>query len=102
MTSANTLPFVRVKQINSQVLQLDFNVNWGMDDLSPLIAAVLAKLSAKTLEVRQGADRYCLRIQCHEFQLLLNFEEYSHSCWLECVTEQDSAAMAKIKQLLSS
>ena len=53
------------------------------------------------METIQGADLHCVRIHYGVSEFLLNFEEYSHSCWLECATEQDILGLSEIKLILS-
>jgi hypothetical protein len=43
---------------------------------------------------------YSVRLQFQHSELLLNFEEYSHSCWLECATEHDAVGLLAIKEIL--
>lgn len=101
MQTKNEIKIIAVEEINSTALQFKFNVEWTMDDKNALIEHILFTLSAKIIKTLQGADLYCLRINYRHYEMLLYFEEYSHACWLECVTEQDSAGLQEIKQLLS-
>lgn len=101
MSTKNVIKIINIEEVNAGVLQLQFNVEWTMDDTAAVIEHILQILSAKVLEVVQGADLYCLRIKFHHHEFLLNFEEYSHACWLECVTEQDMLSFKEVKQLLS-
>lgn len=102
MQIKNNIEIINVEEINPSTLQLSFNVGWTMDDKTAVIDYVLLSLSAKVLEVLQGADLHCLRIKYSGYEFLLNFEEYSHACWLECITEQDLTGLQEIKLLLSS
>jgi len=102
MPIKNNIEIIKVEEINPTILQLSFNIEWTMDDKVAIIDHVLLSASAKVLEVLQGADLYCLRIKYSDYEFLLNFEEYSHACWLECITAQDRTGLQEIKLLLSS
>lgn len=100
MLKENYVKVTNLEGINITTLQLSFNVEWTMDDKTSIIDHILRLTSAKTLEVLEGADIYCLRIKITDNEFLLNFEEYSHACWLECVSEQDISGLQVVKQLL--
>mgnify|MGYP003644733163 CR=1 FL=1 len=100
MLTKNFIEISNIEEINSRVLQLQFNVEWTLDDTTAIIEHLLQITSASVLEVVQGADLRCLRITRGGYQFLLNFEEYSNACWLECVSEQDMVGLADIKQLM--
>ena len=102
MQIKNNITIINVEEINPSTLHLSFNVEWTMDDKTAVIDHILLSTSAKILEVLQGADLYCLRIKYSDYEFLLNFEEYSHACWLECITAQDRTGLQEIKLLLSS
>ncbi|MFT5816231.1 MAG: hypothetical protein ACI9VT_004009 [Psychroserpens sp.] len=101
MPLTNNIEIIKVEEINSTTLQLSFNLDWTMDDKTAIIDHLLLCTSAIVLEVLQGADLYGLRIKFGVYEFLLNFEEYSHACWLECITDQDMQGLQEIKLLLS-
>jgi len=101
MLRKTEIKIVNIEEIDARVLQFSFNVKWTVDNTSAVIAHILFMLSAKVIEEVQGADLYCVRIKYQAFEFLLNFEEYSHACWLECVTDQDIAGLPEVKRLLS-
>ncbi len=101
MPHKNGIKVINIEQVNPKVLQIHFNVEWTMDDISAVSEHILLALSAQTLEIVQGADLYCLRLKYSEYELLLNFEEYSHASWLECLTEQDIRGLKAVKEILS-
>ncbi len=101
MALKSAIKIINIEEINPKVLQFQFNVEWTMDDISALSEYILLALSAETLEIVQGADLHCLRLKYREYELLLNFEEYSHACWLECLTEQDISGLKLVKEILS-
>lgn len=90
-----------IDQIHSSALELKFNVPWTLDDNQKIVEHILQTTGATTLEVIKGADLYCLRIKYNSYEFLLNFEEYSHACWIECITEQDRPGLLTIKKLLA-
>lgn len=92
---------INVEDVSPKVLQLQFNVDWTMDDTNAIIDHLVQVLSAIVLERIQGADLYCVRMKVGHHEFLLNFEEYSHACWFECVTEQDISGLQNIKRVLS-
>lgn len=94
------IKIIHIEAVSAKVLQLSFNVSWTMDDTTAVVEFILERLSAQVIEFIQGADIYCLRIKYAEAELLLNFEEYSNACWLECTTAQDICALQDIHQLL--
>ena len=100
MLIENDLKIINVEELTPQVLQLQFSLDWTMEDSAMLAEHIVTMLSAKVVEVVQGADLYCLRISLGVNEFLLNFEEYSHACWLECATDQDITALQVIKQTL--
>jgi len=94
------IKIINIEEINARVLQLSFNIEWTMDDTAAVIDYILLRLSAKVIEAVQGADIYGVRIKYGVAEFSLNFEEYSHACWLECSTDQDMAGLQDIKPLL--
>jgi hypothetical protein len=101
MPHKSAIKVINIEQVSAKVLQLHFNVEWTMDDINAVSEHILLSLSAQKLEVVQGADLYCLRLKYRTYELLLNFEEYSHACWLECLTEQDILGLQAVKEVLS-
>ena len=101
MLAKSDIEIIRIEEVSPTVLQFHFNVEWTMDSTTAITDHVLLCLSAKTIEVVQGADLYCLRIKYGKYEFLFNFEEYSHACWLECASEQDVFGLQAIKVLLS-
>lgn len=101
MLRTSIIEIIHLEEIDGKVLQFQLNVDWTIDDASVITQQILSKISAEAVETIQGADIYCVRFKYGVNELLLNIEEYSHACWLECVTEQDIAALQAIKVLLS-
>lgn len=100
MPQKNNIEIINLEEINATTLQLSFNIEWTMDDKTWVIDHILRLTSAKTLEVLEGADLYCLRLRIADNEFLLNFEEYSHACWIECVSEQDICGLKAVKNFL--
>ena len=101
MQEHNAMGIASVELIGAMVLQINFALNWTMEDCADLTEKLLLLTSAKVVERVQGADLHSIRLRYGRYELLLNFEEYSHSCWLECITEQDTKGLFAIQQLLS-
>jgi hypothetical protein len=101
MQIKNNIEIISIEEIDPSTLHLSFNLQWTMDDKAAVIDHILLSVSAKVLEVLQGADLYCLRIKYNDYEFLLNFEEYSHACWIECIAAQGRAGLQEIKRLLS-
>jgi hypothetical protein len=91
---------ISVELIDAMALQVKFDLDWRMEDSVKLSEQLITTMSAKVIERVQGADLHSVRLQVKNAELLLNFEEYSHSCWLECATEQDSPGLLVIKNIL--
>ncbi|UUO23655.1 DUF3630 family protein [Colwellia sp. M166] len=101
MLTKNAIKITDIEEVNSRVLQFQFNVEWTMDNTAVIIDYLVQMIAAKVMETIQGADLHCVRIHYGVSEFLLNFEEYSHSCWLECATEQDILGLSEIKLILS-
>ena len=100
MQNPNLAEIASVELIGTTVLQIQFTLDWSMEDSADLSEKLLLLAPAKVIERVQGADLHCIRLQYQDAELLLNFEEYSHSCWLECSTAQDFSGLLAIKELI--
>jgi hypothetical protein len=100
MQNPNLAEVASVELIGASVLQVQFTLDWSMEDSANLSEKLLMLVSAKVIERVQGADLQSIRFQSESAEFLLNFEEYSHSCWFECATEQDIAALLAIKEVI--
>lgn len=89
-----------VELINTLVLQVQFGADWVMEDSKVLADELLNIMSTKVIERIEGADLYSIRFQFENAEFLLNFEEYSHSCWFECAIERDASSLLMIKQII--
>lgn len=97
MTEKRSIKISNTQQIDEKVIAITFNIDWFLDDLSPFVECVLASCdNASIVEKITGADIYCLRIIQNDHVFLLNFEEYSQSCWFECATDNDIDELALI------
>lgn len=101
MSTKSAIKITNIEEVNPSVLQFQFNVDWTMEDIAVIIDHFLQQTSAIVMEVIQGADVHCVRVRLDDNEFLLNFEEYSHSCWIECATEQDVLRLKEIKDYLS-
>lgn len=89
-----------VEEVDNTLAVL-FNPEWQMDHLQPYIDHLLMKINhIQIKETIIGADLHCVRFDFEGCALLLNFEEYSHSCWLECPVAEEADMLLKIKPLL--
>ncbi len=61
-------------------------------------AILMAQLDVRALEQEQGADRYCWVFEFDLCKFLLQFEDYSLSCWIEVSRDTD---MVKLDALLN-
>jgi hypothetical protein len=100
MQNPNLAEIASVDLIGASVLQIQFTLDWSMEDSANLSEKLLMLVSAKVIERVQGADLHCIRLQYQNTELLLNFEDYSHSCWLECATKQDLPGLLAIKEII--
>ncbi len=100
MQNSNLAEIASVESIGTSVLQVQFTLDWSMEDSTDLSEKLLMLVSAKIIERVQGADLHCTRFQFESAEFLLNFEEYSHSCWFECATEQDALDLLTIKDII--
>lgn len=102
MNTENIIGIISVKLIDTMVLQVQFNFDWAIEDSEYLTKKLFLLMPAKEIEQVKGADLYSIRFQYDSYVFLLNFEEYSHSCWFECVTEQDALGLLMIKQIIDN
>lgn len=102
MQQHHTIEIDAINRVNNMVLQVQLTQRWSMEDSVELTDKLLQLTSATLIEQVQGADLYCVRLRYQDYELLLNFEEYSHSCWFECPTEQDLPGLVAIEQILLS
>lgn len=100
MQTDNEIEISEITLVGEGVLQVQFNREWSMDDYAKLSDKLLSLISAQVTERIQGADLHCLRLLYVDAHLLLTFEEYSQSCWFECATDQDQAALLSLQKLL--
>lgn len=100
MDTQTEVSISRVEYVD-RALAVSFEQQWQMDHLQPYIDHLLMKIKhAQVKEIIVGADLHCVRFDFEGNALLLNFEEYSYSCWLECPIAEEVGILLKIKSLL--
>ncbi|WP_085300127.1 DUF3630 family protein [Cognaticolwellia mytili] len=100
MKNLNLAEIASIESIGTNVLQVKFTLDWSMEDSVGLGEKLVMLASAKVIESVQGADLHCIRLQFKNTELLLNFEEYSHSCWFECASKQDLPGLLALKEAI--
>ncbi|QOL26290.1 DUF3630 family protein [Thalassotalea sp. LPB0316] len=86
-----------IRHETSAVIQVYFLQSWRQDDVTALAEDVFSLFDDVTLiEHAQGADIETFHIRVDTLDLLVNFELYSASCWLEVVNHQDTDSLRYI------
>ncbi|WNC72614.1 DUF3630 family protein [Thalassotalea psychrophila] len=86
---------------NNNLLLISFMQKWDQDDINLLSQCVFKLLPDFQLkEYIQGADREYFRFTFNGEYLVLQFESYSESCWIEPEDQIDSRALTLIHKLL--
>jgi len=89
--------------INENCLQVNFKEDWYQEDIPQLISYLLSVLPEhRILENISGADRENCRFEWQQEYLIINFECYSYSCWIENETAPNLAILNTIKQKLET
>jgi len=91
------------KTVNSNSLQLLFNLDWYQEDTLNLSEIVFDKLEdCQILEKISGADKEYVRFIWHGHAFIINFECYSESCWIEHegVIENNAEPLLLVKNRL--
>ena len=88
---------------NNNLLLIAFMQEWDQDDMNLLSKCIFNRLPAhKIKEHIQGADRECYRFTFNGEPLVLQFESYSESCWIEPEDQLQSQQLLKIALLLNT
>lgn len=76
--------------LQKNVIDIRFQDYWYQEDIENLYNAILSHLEdASLLESTLGADRHNYRILWSNVYLIINFDCYSQSCWIEAETETE-------------
>ncbi|KGJ98049.1 DUF3630 family protein [Thalassotalea sp. ND16A] len=82
---------------------INFNFNWHQDDIRDLATNVFSLLPEhRIIEHIVGADREYYRFKFLSEYLILHFESYSNSCWLEAEDQLENPALAIIATQLNN
>lgn len=88
---------------NNNLLLISFMQEWDQDDIKLLSQCIFRHLpDHKLKEHIQGADREHFRFTFNEEYLVLQFESYSESCWIEPEDQLKSLQLPKINSLLNN
>ncbi|WNC68378.1 DUF3630 family protein [Thalassotalea nanhaiensis] len=88
---------------NDNLLLIVFTKQWDLDDINFLSECVFKQLPDYQLKERvQGADREYFRFTYNNAYLILHFESYSESCWIEPEDQLENQQLMKISSLLNS
>ena len=89
-------------ELNDSLILITFVQLWDQDDIEQLAQMVLAKIANhQLLETVIGADRQYYRIRVNDEYLVLHFESYSNSCWLEAEDQLPVTCLTTINKELS-
>ena len=89
--------------LDNNVIDLRFNDYWYQEDIEELynnIKNILKDVSL--LESTLGADRHNYRLLRNETYLILNFDCYSQSCWIEVETEKEVNHLDNVSLILQN
>ena len=85
-----------------QVLTITFEKIWYQEDIADLLKQILAPLSqVNIIEQTSGADREDVRFTWQGHYLMLHFEYYSQSCWLDTQQGQDRSILSNLQKQLN-
>ncbi|WP_070795854.1 DUF3630 family protein [Thalassotalea crassostreae] len=89
-------------ELNESMLLITFTPYWDQDDIEKLAQTILSKIADhQLLETVIGADRQYYRLRLNEDYLVLHFESYSNSCWLEAEDQLPVTCLTTINKELS-
>lgn len=102
MQTKNIINVISAIFIDSKTLQIQFNIEWSMEDAENLTQKLLDLTSMQIIDITKGADLQSTRLKFDNAEILLNFEEYSHSCWLECLSDTDCQKLSIVEKILNN
>lgn len=89
--------------VDNPYIHVVFCLPWQQEDIDELSAHVISLFDdAAMIDHAQGADIETYHIRAFDTELLLNFEVYSESCWVEVVNNQDVTSIVKISEKIKS
>ena len=84
-------------------LDIRFSEQWYQEDIKQLCQDICQFLpDVKKVESLQGADRETFRLRWQNYYLLLNFDFYSQSCWLEMELIQEQNVLVELQRLMKN
>jgi len=76
---------------NENHIDIRFSTIWYQEDIPQLTELLFTRLpDVNIIEKQLGADRETYRLTIENNYLVLNFDCYSQSCWLEPESESDN------------
>ncbi|WOH36133.1 DUF3630 family protein [Thalassotalea fonticola] len=88
---------------NNNLLLISFTRGWDQDDINLLSQCIFKHLPEHQIKEHiQGADREYFRFTFNDEYLVLQFESYSESCWIEPEDQLNSQQLQKINSLLNN
>ena len=98
------LPIQNIKLIenNHEYLNVIFIANWYQEDVNNLVELLFEPIMPLNIqESIIGADRVNTRFDWHQHHFVVNFEFYSHSCWIEGQDELSKKYLLTLYEMLS-
>ena len=73
------------------IIDVRFSESWYQEDIAALSTLIFSLLpDVIVIEKQLGADRETYRLNIENNYVVLNFDYYSQSCWLEPESERDN------------
>lgn len=93
----------QVHLIDNELITLSYEEPWHQEDIQLLINLLLPALGInEAKETIEGADRVNARIEFQQAILVINFEVYSQSCWIEAEQNQYQTQLMQAYTLLQA
>ena len=77
-------------------LLLSIEPDWDLEDAPQIAARLSERLNGRITEQIDGADRTSFRLLANNCPLILQFEFYSHACWLEAELDDDEEVLRSL------
>ena len=92
-----------VKLTDDHIVMIIWQSYWHQEDIDTLTSTLIKHVEgAKITENVVGADRINIRFCYKKGDFILNFENYSQSCWIEAEDESSEVFIAQIAQSITS
>ena len=87
--------------IKPELIELRTHSIFEQEDMTPMAHYLLSKIVDSTLiDIVEGVDRACYRVELQGQNFTINFEIYSQSCWLEPEAAQELTILHKVAPFL--